>query len=77
MKKMKMTQCHANALMDDLALLFLCSKGIPEDENGEITLTDEMREGCETFARATFNKICDELAKKEGEPWVVIPCEEE
>lgn len=77
MKKMVMTQHHANALMDNLAFLFLCAKGIPEDENGEITLTDEIRESCETFARATFNKICDELAEKEGEPWKVIPCEGE
>lgn len=77
MEKMVMTQCHVNALMDDLAFLFLCAKGIPEDENGDIALTDELRKECKTFAQEKFCEICDELAEKEGKPWAIVPCDEE
>lgn len=74
MEKMRMTASLATSLMDDLFLLYLCSKGIEEHtintlEDGTPILDEQVIAEAADYARSAFIAICDEFEAKEGQPW--------
>lgn len=76
MEKMKMTASLGTSLMNDLGLLYLCSKGIDNhtvgvDEDGCPILDEQVMAEASDYARSTFIAICDEFETKEGQPWLI------
>ena len=76
MEKMKMTSNLATSIMDDLFLLYLCSKGMENhtigvDEDGFPILDEQVKTEASDYARSTFIAICDEFEAKEGRPWQI------
>lgn len=74
MEKMKMTSNLGTSLMDDLFLLYLCSKGMENhivgvEEDGFPILDEQVIAEASDYARSTFIAICDEFEAKEGQPW--------
>lgn len=76
MEKMRMTASLGTSLMDDLFLLYLCSKGIENhmvgvEEDGFPILDEQIKAEASDYARSTFIAICDEFEAKEGQRWQI------
>jgi hypothetical protein len=76
MEKMKMTSNLGTSLMDDLFLLYLCSKGMENhtvgiEEDGFPILDEQVIAEASDYARSTFIAICNEFEAKEGQRWQI------
>ena len=79
---MEMNSKLAQSIMDDLFLLYLCSRGIGNhtigyDPDGFPIIDEELKSCAQAYARDAFVTLCDEFEMEMGEKWKVLVDDEE
>ena len=82
MNAMEMNTELAQSIMDDLFLLYLCSRGIGKhtigyDPDGFPIISDELKSRAQIYARNTFVALCDKFEMEMGEKWKILAEDEE
>lgn len=82
MKQMEMNTNLAQSIMDDLFLLYLCSRGIDKhtigyDSDGFPIVSEELKSRAQIYARSTFITLCDKFEVEMGEKWKILANESE
>ena len=77
MNEMEMNSSLAQSIMDDLFLLYLCSRGIGKhivgyEPDGFPIISEELRTRAQIYARNTFLTLCDKFEVEMGEKWNIL-----
>lgn len=77
MNQMEMNSNLAQSIMDDLFLLYLCSRGIGKhtigyESDGFPIISEELKSRAQIYARSTFLTLCDKFEMEMGEKWKIL-----
>lgn len=77
MNSMEMNSNLAQSIMDDLFLLYLCSRGIGKhiieyEPDGFPIISEELKSRAQIYARSTFLALCDKFEIEMDKKWKIL-----